>query len=257
MKILTYFIIFIIFILLLYSPFKIGIDAGNRESPTPNKIPLGDSNNFLERPWGDIQNLKVFANLDNVSKKDRDYYVYDVLLALKWWENDKNHNLSYNVSFTMTNDSKEANIIFRWNDTLYGGKRVRGHAHINSSGEYVKTCDPYNPPFTQCSITILTNLSDEENIFVIKHELGHALGLRHSFNTSDFFILFFILYLGFDSNYLLSRSEIMFDNVLFNKIYMDIYKLIMIEAIGIVMIAFIIIVYRMKLINPKMIFRWK
>lgn len=240
-------------ILLLYLPFKLGIDLGNSAFPAPNKVPLGDSNKTLERPWGETSNLKVYINLDNVSKRDREYYVYEVRFAMKWWENDKNHNLSYNVNFSMTNNSNEANIFFRWNDTLYGGRDIRGHTHINSSGEFVKTCDPYNPPFTQCTITILANLSDEENLFVIKHELGHALGLRHSFNTSDFFIL----YLGFNSNYLLTRSEIMFDSVLFDYIFKHINKLILIESAGISIIAGVILVFRMKLINYKIIFRYK
>jgi len=53
---------------------KFAIDAGNLAFPAPNKVPLGDSNESLERPWGEYIKLKSFWHLENVSKKDGDYH---------------------------------------------------------------------------------------------------------------------------------------------------------------------------------------
>ncbi|MCZ7385722.1 MAG: M57 family metalloprotease [Candidatus Methanoperedens sp.] len=169
--------------------------------------------------------------------KDRESYFYEVLLAMKWWENDKNHNLSYRVNLTIINNSNGANIILNWNETLYGGRNIRGHTNI----EETRTCNPLNPPFTQCTITILDNLSYDENLYVIKHKLGHTLGLKHSFNNSDFFMMFLVNLFNYDSDYHLSRSEIMFDGSLYDRVI--IYKsMITVEIVKYIFIAFILVV---------------
>lgn len=48
-------------------------------------------------PWGKDPRISVFINLENVSIKDRESYFYEVLLSMKWWENDKNHDLRLGI----------------------------------------------------------------------------------------------------------------------------------------------------------------
>lgn len=140
---LVFIVIAILFSSILYLiAVKSAIYRVSLTYPVPNKIPIGISDTPIEHPWGNLTSLAVFVDVENISITEREYYVYDVLLAMRYWENDKTHNLSYKPIFTITNKSKNANIIINWNETLYGGKNVLGHTYINSTGEYVKTCDP-------------------------------------------------------------------------------------------------------------------
>lgn len=73
--------------------------------------------------------------------------------------------------------------------------------------------------------------------------MGHLLGLRHSFNTSDFLILF----LGFHSNYLTSRLEIMFDRVVYDTVIGYINIMILRESIVLIIgVASLMLFYLLK-----------
>lgn len=60
---------------------------------------------------------------------------------------------------------------------------------------------------TRCNISIKRGIGDAEMQKVIKHEIGHAFILTHSFNETDFKVR-----TKFGINYLNSPSDIMFDD---------------------------------------------
>lgn len=220
-------LIFVVFVLIaftiLVTPYIVtNIVINKPENTALNKVSIGDSNTPLDYPWGNNPNLTVFTNLDNISKEDRKYHNYTILLSMKWWEEDNSHKLSYGINFSMVNHSKDANIIIIWANSVSTNPTDRGYAHINSTGRNdswgYNTCDTYNSPFSQCNIEIKVDMSDEEKLFVTKHELGHVLGFEHSLNKSDFMVRKD----GFSTHYLLSPSEIMYDD----SIYIDVINII-------------------------------
>lgn len=154
--------------------------VNNSSNSIQNKATIGDSNIFIDYPWGNKQKLKVFVDFENVSIEDRDYHNYTVLLAMKWWETDRAHNLSYKVNFILSNNSQDADIIISWKESLASNPTDRGYTHINSSGFYdpigADVCDTYKIPFKTCKIEVRSNLSYDEKLYVVKHELGHTLG---------------------------------------------------------------------------------
>lgn len=169
------------------------------------------SSKWLEHPWNQ-NNLNVYINDTNLPEKNRQNYVYDAILALRWWESGGNQRLSYAVNFTVVNSSSEANITINWAEKVYEGVR-EGTTDVNIPGRRGSpTCDTFNPPFTRCNITLALSFSDLKTQRLIRHELGHALGLPHTFNTNDYFAAML------SENYINDPSDIMFDGTIVNTI---------------------------------------
>jgi len=216
-------ILIILFSLLLEPLFLIYNFENVYERKCPLKTTIGDTNHTLIYPWGTAPNISIFLDIDNISIEDRNNYIQIALYSMDWWEKDTTHNLSYPVKFKLVNNSENANIILSWVNTVSSNPTDRGYTHINSSGKQdslgKNLCDTYNPPYSRCVIEIRTNLSYVENLHIVKHELGHALGLKHRFNIMDFYKTGFEKHLCYD----FEDSEIMFDFSIYNC-YKPIYE---------------------------------
>jgi len=210
------FVIILFFVLL--EPLFIIYNIENvYEHKYPLKTKIGDTNDTLIYPWGPAPDISVFLNIDNISIEDRKINTQSALDSMNWWEKDNTHNLSYPIKFKLVNNSEDANIILYWVNTVSSNPTDRGYTHINSSGIQdplgKKLCDTYNPPYSQCIIEIQTNLSYGENLHIVKHELGHVLGLHHAFNIMDYYKTGFEEYVGYD----FEDSELMFDFSVYNN----------------------------------------
>ncbi len=260
-RVLILVLLMIAIIHYLFSPlFAIYLisDRAYRAYPVSNKVVnVGELNVSLDSPWGNATNLNVFTtiinNYEGVSpqmKADEGNYNNSISLATKFWENDKTHNLSYNVKFRIINTSKDANILLYWKENVSSSPTDNGYTHINSTGHLDPTgkrlCDTYNLPYTKCTIEVRRNLPSEKNLFVVKHELGHALGLQHSFNTMDYLVthlqIDFYNLLGFTFDF--EYAEIMFDYGVYEQINIEnIKNLIEIMTYSIIILIFIFYTY--------------
>ena len=204
-------LVIILFFVLLEPLFVIYIIENDYELKNPLKVNIGDTNKTLIYPWGTSPSISVFLNLDNISAENRYIHTQSALDSMNWWEKDKAHNLSYPVKFKLVDNYEDANIILFWVNTVSSNSTDKGYTHINSTGYQnslgKKLCDTYNPPYSQCIIEIRTNLSQGDNLHIVKHELGHALGLHHKFNIMDYYKTGFEQYLAHD----FEDSELMFD----------------------------------------------
>lgn len=157
-------------------------------------------------PWNK-SNINIHIDIIGIPVEEVDVYTYNALLAFRWWESKEGmRRLGYQVNFTQVYNPKDTNINIKWTEKLFDKDEILGHTYINTTVDHGDpTCDAYYPPFTQCNITIKLGLSDNEMQNTIKHEIGHAFGIKHSFNLKDFIVFWFF------SNNLNSPTDIMFD----------------------------------------------
>lgn len=167
----------------------------------------------LKQPWNQ-SNLTFHIDTSGVPTEDIQIYTIDALIGFKWWEREGSKRLGYQVNFTRVDDPERSNISINWWLKNYSIKEnVLGHIYINTTNHAGDlTCDTYNPPFTRCNISVKLRLDDAQMQKVIKHEIGHAFTLEHSFNSSDYNVR---IEHGID--YLTNPSDIMFDDELIDK----------------------------------------
>lgn len=173
------------------------------------------SNDILEQPWNQ-SNLTFYIDSNRVADNDILINAYNTRISFRWWERDGGQYLGYQVNFTEVDEPVNANIIINWNIENYTtNNKTLGHTFINTTNQLGdSTCDTFNPPFTQCNISIKQGLNDAKMQHVITHEIGHAFSLKHSYNENDFLVR-----LLFGPNYLNTPEDIMIDDDVFAKAY--------------------------------------
>ena len=141
---------------------------------------------ILDHPW-DHSPITVYVNNKTVPLHYSPTYYADIEKALNYWAGGGNGKLKYIPVFEIV-DSEDADIRIKWDANL---QKDHG-APRGVAGETIRHIT--NEQFVYVNIILGVGnkqwidwvpYSDTAMIAIVKHELGHALGLDHSNDPQD------------------------------------------------------------------------
>lgn len=145
-------------------------------TPTPTTAGNGPTTTVDDgRIWPDEP---IVVAVEDATGSDRDF-VPLVRPALEYWQGNASRYAGYPVEFVLEPDATDPDVEIQI---------VRDISDCNGTGDAIG-CAPYvtnreriDRPVT---VEIVAGLSDDSTIHVIKHELGHVLGLDHGDAPQD------------------------------------------------------------------------
>lgn len=139
-----------------------------------------------DHPW-DHSPITVYIDDKNVPVDYSPTYYSQIEKALDYWEKGGNGNLKYTPVFQIV-DTKEADIRIRWVENLENVEGapsgVAGYANPSvANGRFVRVDIVLEVGNYQGKSWV--QYGDATMLSIAKHELGHALGLKHSNDRHD------------------------------------------------------------------------
>ncbi|MCO8246892.1 MULTISPECIES: matrixin family metalloprotease [unclassified Haladaptatus] len=121
-------------------------------------------------PWGDGP-VQVAINASADGSRN---YAPEIRQALDYWENHSEQYAGYSIQYELTPNAKHPDLVINFVDTVKSCPRVE-----NAAG-----CAPYITDSAQISrpmrIDVDDSFSNGSTVLILKHEVGHTLGLNHS-----------------------------------------------------------------------------
>ena len=121
-------------------------------------------------PWGG-EPVQVAIN---ASANGSHNYVPEVQQALDYWENHSEQYAGYPIQYKLTPNAPHPDLVINFVNTVKSCPRVENAA---GCAPYITDSAQISPPMR---IDVADSFSNNSTVLILKHELGHTLGLNHS-----------------------------------------------------------------------------
>ncbi|WP_266074768.1 matrixin family metalloprotease [Haladaptatus caseinilyticus] len=121
-------------------------------------------------PWGE----SVVTVAINASSNPSHEYADDVRQALDFWEKNSEQYAGYDIEYELTPDANDPDLVVNFVENVESCPRVK---HAAGCAPYITNAAQISRPMR---VDIDDSFSSDSTVLILKHELGHTLGLNHS-----------------------------------------------------------------------------
>ncbi|MDR9381599.1 MAG: matrixin family metalloprotease [Natronomonas sp.] len=156
------------------TPEEVAADTPTPTSATETPVETPDPVSSVN-PYGERE-LNIYIN---DSAEDRDIGD-EINSSLAWWERNSGEYAYYNVSFTIVDQRSAADQILTFENLTACGLTIETDSEFLGCADQVR-----GDARTPVEISVEPNLPSPVLERTLKHELGHALGLDHSWDPQE------------------------------------------------------------------------
>ncbi|WP_224333584.1 matrixin family metalloprotease [Haloprofundus halobius] len=155
-------------------------DGGSSDVPLPGSSSTSTEQNDATattgtNPWGDDP---IVVAIENGDEPDREFAPL-VRAATDYWEENADEHTGFDVSYRVVPDAENPDIVVQFVDDVPNCANV---SHAAGCAPRITDSRQIQRPE---NVSVRTGLSDESTELVLKHELGHTLGLDHDDEPAD------------------------------------------------------------------------